>query len=172
MIQAVVYCDASVKESFCGIGVCLLDNNGKLVEKLSRRIRGVAKNNNTEAESIAIIEGIKLARDRGFKTIRVYSDSKTLVQASRKGSGKSKVAKKFIIALKSLKEFVTFTLRWVRGHSGQVWNCMCDRLARGAKWGLRDGIAEACSKMSSWLSAPFNKPQNKNSWNLNQMQPG
>lgn len=139
-IQAVGYCDASVRGNYCGIGICLLDKDGKLIQKTSRRLPS-HRNNNTKAEAVAIIETVKLCISKGFTNIRVYSDSKSLVKVSQAPSprnGKSPVARQFLEMLHELKKFVKVSIRWVKGHARSCWNCLCDSLAREARWTIRD----------------------------------
>ena len=136
-LEAVVYTDASVKPKHCGIGVCLLDaRTGKLVTKLSRRLVGYDRND-TALEGRAVCEGIALAMKRGYRNIRVYTDSQSLVDAARNGKARKRAIKQFVAVLEGLRETMQIVLCWVRGHSRQQWNTLCDSLARNARWSLR-----------------------------------
>ena len=134
MIEAILYCDASVKAGFAGIGICLVDISGRLVQKVSKRLPAPANRSNTEIEASAIIESIKLAHKHGFTDVRIYTDSQSLVQAAHRGSARRRQTRAFIAALQQLSRLIKFSLKWVRGHAGQRWNCLCDRLAKTAKW--------------------------------------
>jgi ribonuclease HI len=135
--EAVLYCDASVKEGYCGIGICLLDKNGNLLKKQARRLPSLGSNN-TAAEASAVVEGIKLAQQSGFRHIRVYTDSKSLVNIAHRNSATTKIARQFLRTIQTLRRVMSISLRWVRGHAGQHWNCLCDRLARNARWSWQD----------------------------------
>jgi ribonuclease HI len=136
-LEAILYCDASVKEGFCGIGICLLDSNGNLLKKQARRLPSLGSNN-TAAEASAVVEGIKLAKQSGFRHIRVYTDSKSLVEIAHRNRATTKATRHFLRAIQSLRKVMRISLRWVRGHAGKHWNCLCDRLARNAHWSLPD----------------------------------
>lgn len=152
-LEAVLYCDASVKEGFCGIGICLLDHNGNLLKKQARRLPSLGSNN-TAAEASAVVEGIKLAKQSGFRHIRVYTDSKSLVEIAHRNRATTKVARQFLRAIQSLRQVMRISLRWVRGHSGKHWNCLCDRLARNARWGVQDLIAAIGNRLKgNWSRA-------------------
>ena len=60
-----------------GIGAVLTDPSGRTVATLAQGI-GVATNN--QAEYGAVIEGLRLAAERGAKRVLVRSDSKLLVE--------------------------------------------------------------------------------------------
>jgi len=153
MIEAVLYCDASVKAGFCGIGLCLLDLNGNLIKKQSRRLSDRGKNN-TEGEAAAIIEGIKLAQKHGFSSIRIYTDSKSLVQVANRGKGGTKMTRKFVKALSTLKNLIAISIKWVKGHSGQKWNTLCDKLARNASWSITDLITIGFNRLCGNWDVP------------------
>ncbi|HEX6261273.1 MAG TPA: ribonuclease HI family protein [Actinomycetota bacterium] len=60
-----------------GIGAVLTDPSGRTVATLAQGV-GVATNN--QAEYRAVIEGLRLATERGAKRVLVRSDSKLLVE--------------------------------------------------------------------------------------------
>lgn len=60
-----------------GIGAVLTDESGRTVATLAQGI-GVATNN--QAEYRAVIEGLRLAAERGAKSVLVRSDSRLLVE--------------------------------------------------------------------------------------------
>jgi len=153
VIEAVLYCDASVKGGFCGIGICLLDRDGKLLEKQSRRVGSTGKNN-TAAEGLAIIEGIKLAKRNGFKHIRIYTDSKALVEVANHNRASTNTTRQFLRALRALCQSIRLSLRWVRGHAGHHWNCLCDRLAREAKWQTSDIFTIVWNRLKGHWDSP------------------
>lgn len=133
MIEAIIYSDASVKGKYCGIAVAILDNNGNLIKTIARRIIGLTKDN-TAAEGRAIIQGIKAARKMGFKNIRVYSDSKSLIQVVNSGRASKPATKGFLQIIGYLRKKLTISFKWVRGHAGKKWNVLCDRLAKNAEY--------------------------------------
>jgi len=62
------------------IGVVLMDPDGRQVEAISKPIGPAI---NTEAEYRALIEGLKVARSRGIRRIRVFLDSELVVDQVR-----------------------------------------------------------------------------------------
>lgn len=133
MIEAIIYSDSSVKDKYCGIAVAILDNNGNLIKTIARRVIGLT-NDNTAAEGRAIIQGIKAARKMGFKNIRIYSDSKSLIQVANSGRASKPATKGFLQIVKYLRTKIAISFKWVRGHAGKKWNELCDKLARNAEY--------------------------------------
>jgi len=76
-----------------GIGVVLLDSEGGVVEEISRPI-GEATNN--VAEYMAVLEGLKLARDHGAEKVVIRTDSELL---ARQLKGTYKVKSRNILPL-------------------------------------------------------------------------
>ena len=100
---------------------------------------------NNRAELIAVIRGLELLI--GPTRIKVVTDSKYLIYGIAEGLPKWKVQgwragsarRKRILQnvdlwkkLDALLESHSVICRWVRGHSGNVWNEECDRLAVAA----------------------------------------
>ena len=113
------------------IGVVLRDPDGLLVEEISKPIGPAI---NTVAEYRALIEGLKLARSRGIRRIRVFLDSELVVDQV---NGRAKVGKEHIRPLHAevcslLQEFPNHRLSWIP----RKWNAEADALATKA---LPDG---------------------------------
>jgi ribonuclease HI len=76
--RAVLYTDGGARGNPgpAGIGVVLMDADGTVVEEIAQ---GIGHTTNNVAEYTAMIEGLKLALDKGFEEIDVFSDSKLVV---------------------------------------------------------------------------------------------
>jgi ribonuclease HI len=76
--RAALYTDGGARGNPgpAGIGVVLMDADGTVVGEIAR---GIGRTTNNVAEYTAMIEGLKLALDKGFEEIDVYSDSKLVV---------------------------------------------------------------------------------------------
>jgi ribonuclease HI len=112
------------------IGVVLTDPDGRPIAEISKRIGPAI---NTVAEYRALIEGLKLARSRGIRRIRVFVDSELVVDQL---NGRAKVRKEHIRILHTeacslLQEFPNIRIAWVP----RKWNAEADALATKA---LRD----------------------------------
>jgi ribonuclease HI len=138
--DSIVYCDASVRNDHHGIGICLLDAQGRLVRRASKRLVPVGRNN-TEVEAVAVLEAASMAIKRGAKAVRIYTDSLSLVSAVRSGRAKSRVIRAFVQRVKELRLRIKLSIKWVRGHTGHRWNTLCDYLAKNAKWTLFERLA-------------------------------
>lgn len=142
--DAVVYCDASVRpKHHNGIGICLLDKEGALVAKASRRVLDCGGSSNV-LEGRGILEGIALAIRHGFKSVRVYTDNKGLVCAAGGRGGNVATTKNFVRALNKIRAHIRVSLCWVRGHAGNKWNVTCDKLARNARWTFSQVFSAVC----------------------------
>ena len=109
------------------IGVVLMHPDGQLIEEVSKAIGPAI---NTVAEYRALIEGLKLARDRGIQRIRVFLDSELVVDQV---NGRAKVGKEHIKPLHAeacslLREFANFRISWIP----RKWNAEADALATEA----------------------------------------
>jgi ribonuclease HI len=128
-----IYCDGSSEGNSTGaIGwsfVILLD--GGIVECGAG---GSAIGSNNIAELTAAIEGMKALKkyDTNYAPIELISDSKYVLNLA---TGRFNAVKNADLA-KTLRElFVELkaTSRWVKGHNGDFWNEMCDKLAKHAR---------------------------------------
>jgi ribonuclease HI len=109
------------------IGVVLRDPGGRVIAEISERIGPAI---NTVAEYRALVEGLRLARSRGIKRIRVFLDSELVVDQV---SGRAKVGKEHIRPLHAearslLQEFPNARISWVP----RTWNAEADALATKA----------------------------------------
>lgn len=91
---------------------------------------------NNEMELTAVVEALKLIK--GSQTLRIYSDSKYVVDSINKGwlsnwVRKGEIAKRpnkdLWIQLINLLNNHTYEFIWVKGHAGNKYNEMCDRMA-------------------------------------------
>lgn len=107
-----------------GIGVVLRDDSGEVIAVIARSI-GTATNN--VAEYTALIQGLKLAAERGVTDIKVHLDSK-LVVAQVTGVWKIRSAPLRRLAVEARRLLESFE-RFDVVHVGRDHNADADRLA-------------------------------------------
>lgn len=131
-----------------GFGAVLIYNGNE-----KRISRGYRKTTNNRMELMAAIEALKLLKEEC--TVTLYSDSKYLTDAINKKwldswqkNGWRKADKKSVlntdlwIQLISLLEKHSVNFVWVKGHSGNTYNEICDLLAVDAYTNSAENIDE------------------------------
>ncbi|HEX8549669.1 MAG TPA: ribonuclease HI [Cytophagaceae bacterium] len=114
-----------------GYGVVLKYKNFR--KELSE---GFRKTTNNRMELLAVIAGLEALKNEG-EEVKIYSDSKYVVDAVEKGWVKSWVAKNFAgkknkdLWLRFLEVYKKHKVKfeWLRGHAGNEENEVCDKLA-------------------------------------------
>ncbi len=123
-----IYVDgaSSSNPGSAGIGI-VLKVDGRVVESISKPI-GVATNN--VAEYSALIEGLKVALNKGYRKIKVYSDSELVVKQVK---GVYKVKDKNLLGLyKQVKELRSQFDRVEIEHINRENNKQADKLSKNA----------------------------------------
>ena len=121
------WCDASVRNYRCGIGVYCPSL------KINKSVR---LNDNcpiNQAEIKAIEHCAKLTVDKNIKNenIIIYSDSKSALESINRGYINSVTIKECILQLNELsKQSNKITLCWVPSHQGILGNSIADKLAK------------------------------------------
>ena len=118
-----------------GFGAVLIYNG--VQKEISR---GFVKTTNNRMELMAAIEALKMLNEPC--EVDLYSDSKYLTDAINKGwvenwikNGWRKADKKGVLNVDLWKELICMTQKhqvnfiWVKGHSGNKYNEICDALA-------------------------------------------
>lgn len=101
--------------------VAIDDNDDKLFEGYGR----MKNTTNNRMEIIAVVEALKKVDPEW--TVKVYSDSTYVVNTVMKGWKKKKNTDLWDQLTPLVSSNVE--LEWVRGHSTNIWNNYCDRLA-------------------------------------------
>jgi ribonuclease HI len=122
-----------------GFGVVLISGKRRLEKSAGFRLT-----TNNRMELMAVIEGLEALKIEGSKVV-VYTDSKYVADSVEKGwvfQWESKAFKKKKNAdlwIRFLKIYRKHNVRfeWIKGHTNNIENEICDRLA-----------VEACSKSS------------------------
>lgn len=100
-------------------------------EEIKRGAKKIMRETNNRAEIKAIMEGV-LSLEEGSE-ITLYSDSQYALGVL---SGRYKAKKNVDLIYKYRKEVkersYDITYKWVRGHSGDKWNDLCDALCNEA----------------------------------------
>jgi ribonuclease HI len=105
---------------------------------------GFIRTTNNRMELMAVIESLRLLNETAKnKEIIIYSDSKYVINAIEKKWVFGWVKKNFKEKANAdlwrqfLKEYAKYTIQfvWIKGHSGQVENEICDTLAKKAAEG-------------------------------------
>lgn len=138
MNEVIIYTDGSSKGNpgKGGCGTILLA--GKHVKKISK---GFILTTNNRMELLAVILGLEALNKKC--DVKIYSDSKYVVDAIEKGwvfgwqkkGFKSKKNPDLWIRFLSVYKKHNVKLHWIKGHSGNKYNEMCDDLAVAAAQG-------------------------------------
>lgn len=138
MNEVIIYTDGSSKGNpgKGGCGTILLA--GKHVKKISK---GFILTTNNRMELLAVILGLEALNKKC--DVKIYSDSKYVVDAIEKGwvfgwqkkGFKGKKNSDLWIRFLSVYKKHNVKLHWIKGHSGNKYNEMCDDLAVAAAQG-------------------------------------
>ena len=138
MNEVIIYTDGSSKGNpgKGGCGTILLA--GKHVKKISE---GFILTTNNRMELLAVILGLEALNKKC--DVKIYSDSKYVVDAIEKGwvfgwqkkGFKGKKNSDLWIRFLSVYKKHNVKLHWIKGHSGNKYNEMCDDLAVTAAQG-------------------------------------
>lgn len=110
-----------------GAGACLMDEQGKIVESLTKYL---GKTTNNIAEYEALLLGLNKAKKKKIKDIHIFSDSELLV---RQIQGRYRVLnpnlkKKYDAVMNIVKTFHHFTISHIRRDKNKI----ADQLANQA----------------------------------------
>lgn len=118
-------------------------------KKAASRAGGAPETTNNRMELMAVINGLK-AMERGSK-LTVRSDSQYVINAFTKGwvekwkangwsrSGDELANRDLWKTLYLLAQSHTIEWKWIRGHAGEQYNELCDRMATQAAQAYADG---------------------------------
>lgn len=122
-----------------GYGIVIITNDNE--DHPSRFQRGYRRTTNNRMELMAVINALSLPRTKPFD-ITIVTDSKYVVDAINKGWLESWHAKDYLKTAnsdlwKELHRIMTsmkdkgfnISFEWIKGHNGNKWNEMADRLA-------------------------------------------
>ena len=107
------------------IGV-VLTKDGKKIKEISKRL---GRGTNNIAEWTALIEGLKLAKDKGCKELEVRGDSQLII---KQVTGKYKVKSSNLIPLfneaeKLCGNFDKIKFKWVKREDNSDTDTLCNR---------------------------------------------
>ena len=110
--------------------VIIVDNKTKQTETTSRAYK---ETTNNRMELMGVIRALELIRkwDRADNPFVIYSDSQYVVKVAKNEWTRKKnfdLWDKF----DDLSDGLDFDIRWVRGHDGNKYNEMCDKMAKKA----------------------------------------
>lgn len=129
--------------SKAGIGVFFSDNNPN---NYSGKLKGCIQSNN-RAEIYAVIKALNIIGDNNKKNIRIFTDSKYVIESMTKyikkwssngwklSNGRNVKNKDLFTELNDIIEFnksrnIKVELKWIKGHSNSYGNQMADKYAR------------------------------------------
>lgn len=135
---------------------CVILLDGIFHKELSGHLQ---KATNNDAELIASINGLEYILDYICKLsgsfplemeVVLISDSQIILNWAN-GSYRFKQTEKLPLynQLRSLMKKMDVKTQWVKGHSGNIWNERCDRLANAARKGLTRGLDKIDSMLDT-----------------------
>jgi ribonuclease HI len=120
----IMFVDASVQPCRTGLGLVLRSSEGHVIGWSARTDRGMTNN---EAEYAAVVFGLEQAEKMSIKRVRLFSDSRVVVEQMRGliGVNNASLRRWHAIATRSAKrlEQVTFT------HVPREMNSLADAIA-------------------------------------------
>lgn len=124
-------------EGEASIGVVLMAPDGTLVHKVSARIGWAADHHIAEYQ--ALIAGLRLARGHGVDHIRVFSDSRVVINQV---NGDSKVSAGHLKPLwmethALVREFVDISISWIPGKQNGEADKLADAALQPRRWGTK-----------------------------------
>lgn len=133
--HAVAFSDGSYDESDASFsyGVAILWNQ-KLI-RLSRRFVNADYSNlrNVAGELAGARRAVQFALSNDIKKITIYHDYEGVATlATREWDSHSPFTEDYLNFMKESAKQIKIDFRWVRGHSGNYYNDMADRLAKTA----------------------------------------
>lgn len=134
MINYIIYTDGaySAKRNQGGIGIVILRNN-KLVQSYNRHYKSTTNN---KMELIAVITALKAVR-KEIDSLTIYTDSMYVIGCATLGWKRKKnvILWNIFDRLRSEAQALVKTeinFEHVKGHEGNTYNEMCDKLAVNA----------------------------------------
>ena len=133
-MKYIAYTDGSYQDSVGagGYGSVILDETGKAVKLICN---GFKNTTNNRMEILGVIETLKLFENK--TDITIVSDSQYVIRMITEGHAKrwfeqkdfSKKNLDLWFQLIDLVDFHNVDFQWVKGHNGNKWNELADRLA-------------------------------------------
>ena len=133
MNNYIVYTDAAFSSSRnqMGIGIVFLNGDKEILE-YSRMYKG---GTNNIAELVAVIVSLRMVK-KPINSLIIYTDSKYVIGCATLGWKRkmnTKLWKEFDKQFECVKQLCpNIEFRHVKGHSGNKWNELADRLAVAA----------------------------------------
>jgi len=113
----------------CGCGVVLLDQQEKIVGRISEYL---GEGTNNLGELTGILRGVRRAKELGYQKVTIYTDSEVCLKILRKGSTSVKPLAAVLDLCKEAMKDMDVQLEWVKGHAGMKWNELADQLANAS----------------------------------------
>lgn len=136
--------------------VILLD--GQFHKELSG---GIDSATNNDAELIAAIKGLEYAWELTLRLqqeslyiekyeVTLISDSEIVLNWANGTYKFKQIAKLYLYdKLRLLVQKMDAKTQWIRGHSGDIWNSRCDKLANNARKGVTDNVDVSTNRTNS-----------------------
>jgi ribonuclease HI len=128
-----IYCDGSKKDDSATIGIYCKLEDGDYFEMMEY----VGNLASTTAEVIAIVRALELAVSIGKDAI-IFTEMEDIIRQCRTDRYKilnsarspNRLKRMMAVILWHLLEYPGITLRYIKAHSSDLYNCRADRLAK------------------------------------------
>lgn len=116
-------CDHSNPQRPGGSAYIILDNNGNIYKKASKRFMHTTNNRMEMLAIISVINSLPVNSD-----VIIYTDSQYCILALKSDKPKKNID--LVNKYHTLKEKLSSVeLEWVKGHNGNYYNELCDKMA-------------------------------------------
>ena len=135
MSKIVAYTDGSYnkKTKKASYGVIILDENMNVIHTFGGLIEDIYLNNmrNVGGEIIAAQEAMKYTLDNGYESVKIYHDyTGVSMWPLCKWKTNNDCTKAYMNFYKEISKKIIISFKNVKGHSGDIYNDMADKVAK------------------------------------------
>lgn len=128
-----LYVDGSFMNNRCGSGWVLVDDSNKVVKDFSTRLQSDYGMRQVTGEIYALLDGLEYCLNNGINDIKVYFDYLGVRNwITGEWKAKNSYTKQYAEIGRFLVSSMNIEFIKVKSHSGDYFNDLADRLAKGA----------------------------------------
>lgn len=128
-----LYVDGSFMNGKCGSGWVLVDSSDKVIKEFSTRLQSDYGMHQVTGEIYALLDGLEYCLNNGIKDVKVYFDYLGVRNwITGEWKAKNSYTKQYAEIGRFLVNSMNIEFIKVKSHSGDYFNDLADRLAKGA----------------------------------------